>query len=60
MYDLESEDYSKTFDERIGGHESNFIRAKDVEQNLSGNKYAIPYIDNGEFRLRVFTKNPRP
>ena len=32
---------------------------KDVEQNSAGNKYAIAYIDDGKFKLRVFDKEPR-
>lgn len=30
---------------------------KDVEQNSAGIKYAIAYIDDGNFKLRVFDKN---
>jgi len=29
---------------------------KDVEQNGAGTKYAIAYIDDGNFKLRVFDK----
>lgn len=32
---------------------------KDVEQNAKGDKYAIAYIDDGKFKLRVFDKNQR-
>ena len=58
MFDLES--YEKTFEEKIGGKENSYIRAKEVEQNSTGVKYAIVFIDDGEFRLRVFSKVPRP
>ena len=58
MYDLES--YEKTFEECIDGREENYIRTKEVEQNSMGNKYAIVYIDDGKFRLRVFNKIGRP
>ena len=57
MYDLES--YEKTFEEMIGGKEDSYIRAKEVEQNSAGQKYAIVFIDDGKFFLRVFTKEPR-
>lgn len=58
MYDLES--YQKTFEEMIGGKEDSYIRAKEVEQNSTGKKYAIVFIDDGKFFLRVFTKVARP
>ena len=32
---------------------------KDVEQDSDGTKYAIAYIDDGFFKLRVFDKQPR-
>ena len=32
---------------------------KDVEQNGAGTRYAIAYIDDGKFKLRVFDKEPR-
>ena len=58
MYDLES--YDKTFEEMIGGRPECYIRTKEVEQNSTGKKYAIVYIDDGKFRLRIFTKEARP
>ena len=54
MYDLES--YEQTFEERISG---SFIRTKEVSQNSSGEKYAIVFIDDGNFRLRYFDKVER-
>lgn len=27
---------------------------KEIEQNEAGNIFAIPYLDNGRFRVRVF------
>ena len=58
MFDLET--YEKTFEERIGGQPDSYIRTKEVEQNETGNKYAIVFIDDGKFRLRVFNKISRP
>ena len=57
MYDLET--YKKTFEEQVGGSEDSFIRLKEVEQNSTGKKYAIAFIDDGQFRLRVFGKETR-
>ena len=51
--------YEKTFDEQIGGKPESFIRCKEVEQNNAGNKYAVVYIDDGKFRLRLFGKVTR-
>jgi hypothetical protein len=45
--------------ERYGGTENSYIKMKDVEQNSTGDKYAIAYIDDGNFKLRVFDKEPR-
>ena len=57
MYDLES--YDKTFDMQIGGNPDSFIRTKEIEQNSTGKRYAIVFIDDGKFRLRVFGKERR-
>jgi len=32
---------------------------KEVEQNSTGKKYALMYIDDGKFRMRVFEKTQR-
>jgi hypothetical protein len=42
--------------ERYGGTENSYIKMKDVEQDSDGTKYAIAYIDDGFFKLRVFDK----
>ena len=52
QYSLES--YAMTFEEKIGGGENNYIKAKDVEQNFSGTKFMIAYYDDGIFKLRTF------
>ena len=57
MYDLET--YEQTFKEMIGGSKDCYIKAKEVQQNRAGNKYAICYIDDGKFRFRLFTKQQR-
>jgi hypothetical protein len=57
MYDLET--YEKTFNEQIGGEPTSFIRLKEIEQNYAGNKYAMIFIDDGKFRMRVFGKTER-
>jgi len=57
MYDLES--YDMTFEEKIGGGQDSYIKLKEVEQNSKGNKYAIVYFDDGNFRLRSFGKSSR-
>ena len=45
--------------ERYGGSANSYIKMKDVEQNAVGDRYAIAYIDDGNFKLRVFDKEPR-
>ena len=57
QYDLET--YEKTFDMQIGGNPDSFIRTKEVEQNDKGTKYAIVFIDDGKFKLRVFDKEKK-
>lgn len=57
MYSLQN--YEKTFEEQIGGKDDSYIRLKEVEQNSTGKKYAIAFIDDGKFRLRVFGKETR-
>jgi hypothetical protein len=54
MYDLET--YEQTFEEKIGGLPNSYIRTKEVEQNATGKKYALVYIDDGNFKMRVFDK----
>jgi hypothetical protein len=57
MYDLNT--YEMTFEEKIGGNESDYIKTKEVEQNSSGNYYAIVYINDGVFKMRTFGKVSR-
>ena len=52
QYSLEG--YALTFEEKIGGTDINYIKAKDVEQNFSGTKFMIVYYDDGIFKLRTF------
>jgi hypothetical protein len=44
------------FSESISG---NYIKMKDVEQNLTATKFAVTYNDDGIFKLRTFGRNPR-
>ena len=48
-----------TFDEKIGGNKDNYIKLKEVEQNSTGNHFAIVYLDDGKFRLRTFGEKQR-
>lgn len=52
MYNLET--YNEEFQEKIGGNEEDYIKLKEVEQNIKGDKFAIVYFNDGEFRLRTF------
>lgn len=57
MYDLES--YDMTFEEKVGGEDNDYIKLKEVEQNARGDKFAIVYFNDGNFRLRTFDKTTR-
>ena len=57
QYSLES--YALTFEEKIGGNEINYIKAKDVEQNSNGTKFMIVYYDDGYFKFRNFGETTR-
>ena len=57
MYDLES--YKLTFEEKVGGEYSDYIKMKVVEQNSIGNKYALVYFNDGKWLLRNFGKIKR-
>lgn len=57
MYSLQT--YENTFTEMIGGNEDSYIRCKEVQQNAAGQKYALMFVDDGKFRLRVFGKETR-
>tara|TARA_B110000285_G_C15043981_1_gene573293 strand:+ start:905 stop:1276 length:372 start_codon:yes stop_codon:yes gene_type:complete len=52
QYSLES--YQMTFEEKVGGNELDFIKAKDVEQNSTGDYFALTYLNDGVFKLRTF------
>ena len=43
-----------TFEEKVGGNELDFIKAKDVEQNSTGDYFALTYLNDGVFKLRTF------
>lgn len=60
MFDLEN-DNRLCFTETIGSGDADtdFIRAKDIVQNIKGNKYAFTYFNNGQYKLRVFDKKER-
>jgi hypothetical protein len=48
------ESYELTFEEKVGGEETDFIKAKDVEQNSTGDLFALAYFNDGQFNLRTF------
>ena len=48
------ESYAMTFEEKLGGTDKNYIKAKDVEQNSAGTKFMVTYYDDGFFKLRTF------
>lgn len=55
MFHLET--YECTFKEKVGGTEDAYIKMKDIEQNATGSKFALAYIDDGNYKLRVFGKD---
>ena len=57
MYCLET--YKLTFEEKIGGESTDYIKMKEVEQNSSGKKYAFCYFNDGNWFLRNFEKIKR-
>jgi hypothetical protein len=57
QYDLET--YDMTFEEKIGGGEDQYIKLKEVEQSISGLRYALVYNDDGKFYIRSFGKETR-
>ena len=57
MYDLNS--LEQVFAEKIGGKPESYIKCKEVEQNDEGTMFAAVYINDGYFRLRVFTELAR-
>lgn len=52
MYSLTT--YEMEFEEKIGGNENDYIKLKEVEQNGKGDKFAIVYFNDGQFKLRTF------
>lgn len=43
----------------IGGEDATYVKVKEVEQNHTGTKFAVVYMDDGKFRLRTFGKESR-
>ena len=56
MYDLK--DYSLAFEEPVGDPEA-YIKLKEVEQNSTGDYFAIAYLNDGNFRVRTFGEKQR-
>ena len=47
------------FKEKIGGNKGSYVKLKDVEQNFDGTLFALPYYDNGYWRIRIFGTKTR-
>ena len=58
MYDLES--FEQVFEEQYGGQSTDYIKMKEIEQNSAGNKYALAYNNDGNFRIRTFKMSDLP
>ena len=56
MYELGS--YNLAFEEKVGCPNS-YIKCKDVEQDDTGTKFALAYLNDGNYRIRVFTDKQR-
>ena len=52
MYCLEKNDL--TFEEKIGGASTDYIKLKEIEQNSAGNRFGAAYNNDGNFRVRTF------
>lgn len=39
------------------GKSEDYIKCKDIEQSVSGRQFALPYNNDGRFRLKLFNKN---
>lgn len=52
QYDLAT--HECVFKESYGGEKTSFIKLKECSQNATGDKFACPYFDDGNFKLRVF------
>ena len=57
QHDLES--YEETFSEHLGGGENDYIKCKEIAQNKEGNLFAVPYNNDGVFKIRIFGKENR-
>lgn len=43
------------FSESYGdGSDSSYVKVKEIEQNVTGDRYACAFYENGLFKLRVF------
>jgi hypothetical protein len=47
------------FKEFYGGGADSFIKMLDIAQNKAGDMFCCPYIDDGNFRMRIFGESPR-
>lgn len=56
QYDLSTDKYECVFAEPYGGPDIYYIKMKEIEQNSTGDIFAACYIDDGNFKLRVFGK----
>ena len=54
MYSLQTNE--QTFEEQVVGK---YIKMKEIEQNSTGKKYALCYLNDGLFRIRTFGKETR-
>jgi len=50
QYSLEN--YISSFEEKFNG---TYLKMKEIEQNGEGNVFAVPYLDDGIFKMRVFS-----
>lgn len=53
------ETFIDTFEEKIGNGTTSYIKCKEVEQNAKGTKFAVSYLDDGKFRIRIFGETNR-
>lgn len=44
-------------EEAIGGNEDDYMKAKEIEQNKEGTKFAVPYNNDGVYFLRLVDQN---
>ncbi len=48
-----------TFEEKIGGLKTDYIRCREVEQNSKGDRYAYIYNNDGRWYVRMHGKTTR-